>query len=296
MKIHLHTDHHFVTGYRHLSDGKPCQDHAMSGVVTDDGEIKLAYAVVSDGCSSGGETDIGARLMTAISAKHFRENYCTGDREILIEKEVWDAADMLGLQDDDLLATHLYAAVDCDGAALIVIRGDGVVVFLDRFGTPTIFRYEWAKEAPHYPMQSNLNGFYRLHGGADAKALKISCWKPDQFGVLEQFSENEQTVEEACRGQHCLMPDASDLSAIILFSDGVCKVDKIDWLDAIEQLIAFKDRKGIFAKRRMMRFVRDAMKLGHGPIDDLSYAVISIQPESADPFEIDNGHLSRTGE
>jgi hypothetical protein len=41
----------------------PCQDYALSGVTR-----HLAYAVVADGCSSGGKTDIGARVLALATA------------------------------------------------------------------------------------------------------------------------------------------------------------------------------------------------------------------------------------
>ncbi len=54
----FHTDHHFIIGHGHLADGKPCQDYTLSGLVGGG-----AYAVVSDGCSSAGQTDIGSRII-----------------------------------------------------------------------------------------------------------------------------------------------------------------------------------------------------------------------------------------
>src|SRR5688572_1835830 len=128
MKMTMHTDHHIAIGHQHLSDGKPCQDHALSGVVSEFGET-YAYAVVSDGCSTAGETDIGARLITTLTAKAFRDDYRSGDA-VSIDSAAFDVAQQLGLDPDDLLATHLYAVIDTTGEGHVMVKGDGVVVFV----------------------------------------------------------------------------------------------------------------------------------------------------------------------
>ncbi len=66
----LKTDHTFQIGLQHLQTGKPCQDFALSGTIADD----LVYAIVSDGCSSGGMTDIGARLMVLATKRAIIEH------------------------------------------------------------------------------------------------------------------------------------------------------------------------------------------------------------------------------
>lgn len=64
------TNHAFHIGAQHLSLGKPCQDYAVSGSIND----TTAYAIVSDGCSSGGETDIGARIVALATKRALEEN------------------------------------------------------------------------------------------------------------------------------------------------------------------------------------------------------------------------------
>ena len=52
----MHTDHAVLTGTRHTGQALPCQDYCLSQAQGDN-----AWAVVADGCSTGGETDLGAR-------------------------------------------------------------------------------------------------------------------------------------------------------------------------------------------------------------------------------------------
>jgi len=57
----------------------------------------------------------------------------------------------------------------------------------------------------------------------------------------------------------------------------VTQIDGVDWKDAVVQFLAFKNTAGEFAKRRMIRGIKDANKKGRGPFDDISYAVIGVQ-------------------
>lgn len=281
MKFNLHTDHHFALGFEHLTDGKPCQDHALSGVVSLNG-FRHAFAVISDGCSSAGETDIGARILTTLTAKAMRQETYDVDDELFINSEAFDIAYELDLKYEDLLATHVYAVIDDEGRGSVTVKGDGVVAFMWSGGDITIYQYEWAKNLPYYPLYESLDDFYQEHGGRDAKALKVSCWRQVADGLVI-VSEVEHTVDEGCRGLTLPIAqpvgDSDILSAIVLFTDGVSRVDKIDLDDAIRQLTAFPSRHGVFVKRRLNQFIKRANKIGHGPLDDLAMAVITIEPK-----------------
>ena len=81
------TDEYFHIGRAHLGNGQPCQDYALSGQTEE-----TAWAIISDGCSSGGKTDIGARLITLTTAKALKNIAKTIDNQdevsvIEIEKE-----------------------------------------------------------------------------------------------------------------------------------------------------------------------------------------------------------------
>ena len=72
--IKLHTDHYFHIGDTHLTAGKPCQDYAISSV-----DNNAAFAVVSDGCSTGGDTDIGSRIIALSTITALREYWTKSD-------------------------------------------------------------------------------------------------------------------------------------------------------------------------------------------------------------------------
>ena len=55
------------------------------------------------------------------------------------------------------------------------------------------------------------------------------------------------------------------------------QADGMNWQDAVLDLLAFKNLNGEFAKRRMIRFIKDSKKNDKkGPLDDISFAVIRI--------------------
>ena len=124
-------DDHFLIGATHLTSGKPCEDYAASGASED-----FAFAIVSDGCSSAGLTDTGARLVTHAAARAIREHWNVSHDvtsplspfEIELQQEIalGGIRQALGLAPRDMLATCAYACVEKLGG-FVNIRGDGVI-------------------------------------------------------------------------------------------------------------------------------------------------------------------------
>src|SRR3989344_1416575 len=110
----LFSDHHFSIGEQHFRQGKPCQDYALSGEFEN-----ISFAIVSDGCSGGDNTDLGARL-TALAAASAIKAQWTGTGQIFYNENTDLQIDnelsvvqrstyrMLGLTQKDMLATCLY--------------------------------------------------------------------------------------------------------------------------------------------------------------------------------------------
>ena len=120
----IHADCAFHIGSQHLRNGLPCQDYAIAGDLPD-----RAYAVVSDGCSSGGRTDVGARLISLAAAKAFRsQNIDIGHFVYGIDS----ASAFFDLNQSDMLATLLSMSVTQD-EVFIRVQGDGVVSGCESF-------------------------------------------------------------------------------------------------------------------------------------------------------------------
>ncbi|MDP1690233.1 MAG: protein phosphatase 2C domain-containing protein [bacterium] len=293
----LSADHHFSIGHEHVISGKPCQDHALSAF---DGS--MACAVISDGCSTGGETDMGARVLTfasaaAIKAYHSRHKGVmrppdpneygvvteVGAQQRIVLGTVRQA---LGLARDDMLATCGYAFVTNEGGVMH-LAGDGVMAMKSREGMIAMSQFDWGK-VPFYPQyreEADGIGYIREHGG-DPKTIALTegqwVYTPQNKDKFLHVGDVAWTVEDGMRGITRLLTKEAindQLAAVAVFTDGVLRVDGVDWKDVVVALMKFKTTEGLFVKRRLNRALKDFRAHGKGPMDDIAYAVIHVEPE-----------------
>lgn len=294
--MQFETDDIFHIGAQHLRNGMPCQDYALSGEF--DGG---AYAIVSDGCSTGGRTDVGSRIVGLAMAQSIREtlrypNDCPfGSESFMLSsgmerRSIMRAAQLsLGLTQRDMLATCLFVAAAPRGLVASII-GDGVFATQDIAGTLCMTKFEWDRNIPLYPAyeQDDYAGFIRAHGGDLAIiSFRAETVIVDNCGNVTSPLSSEYSIGVSLRGV-TYRYDAVSLKSLryaAMFSDGVTQVDGMNWVDAVRELMAFKSGLGEFVKRRMNRFLKDIGKIGRGPLDDIAYAVIEInhEPESVAP-------------
>lgn len=275
--LKLTTDHIFHIGQQHLRSGMPCQDYAVSGLAPDG-----AYAIVSDGCSGGGRTEVGAQILTLASALALRERAGKSQREAS-DEAYWSmraAREVLALNQNDMLATLVVArAGSKEGGACVDFIGDGACAFGYRDGSFDVIRVEWQNNTPLYLAyrDDNNEGFIRAHGGGYSFACNIDRVHFSANGERRDLPRMGLPIQLALDLGVYVLPGAERLDFIAAFTDGVSQVDGMDWTDVIRELLAFKSRHGDFAKRRMHGFLRDAAKRGRGPLDDIGYAVIQIE-------------------
>lgn len=287
--IRFYPDHHFNIGQAHFIGGKPCQDYAVSGTYNNS-----AFAVVSDGCSTGGQTDVGARIIALSTAEAIKKHLALGlgaiDEQAAFKVNLWQKAamagvrSMLGLEPKDMLATCIYACVTPDGG-YINLQGDGVVAIKDWRGNIFMSRIEWLENMPFYPAyaENGLDGFISAHGGdLKAERLKREDARRMKGGCEIEPETKWLSLRDGIGGINLFFEPVKmkDIEFIALFSDGIAQFEGLDWKDAVCEFMAFKNVAGAFAKRRMIRGIKDAQKSGRGPIDDISYAVIRTENES----------------
>ncbi|HEY4489932.1 MAG TPA: protein phosphatase 2C domain-containing protein [Candidatus Paceibacterota bacterium] len=279
MKI-LHADHYFQIGSLHYQKGLPCQDFALSGA-----NAVRACAIISDGCSSGRHTDIGARLqaLSLLRAMKGRINSPLVDAnsgQIISEKSaeiMKSSSELLGLSQTDLLSTAVYAYLQND-RAILHLEGDGVIARKYKDGRIVANLYEWIDNIPIYPAYAgNLESFLSAHGG-DLNSLRFrrSTYVLDTAGESEE--SHELSLGEAISGVTEFLPkdEMDEIEILSVFSDGVAQIEGVKWTDAVREFLSFKNFEGEFLKRRMMRAIRDFEKAGSKPSDDISGAVIRI--------------------
>lgn len=285
----LETDSYFTIGRQHVVAGKPCQDYALSG---GDSEKKFAFAIISDGCSTGGNTDVGARLLTLATAEAVREYWeydRVGSYETTISGMVpWvvrqrlllsiEAGLVLGVQRSDMLATSIFALFTKYGG-VVHVHGDGVVAVKYRNGSMEMFRFEWPQNMPFYSVykHENLDAFIQAHGGdTHAEIVHQEGWNVDGEGCLTQHADVYLSMTQGIEGMQLMFHAEQEVEYVAIFSDGVTQIDNVDWKDAVRMFMNFKSTAGEFAKRRMIAGIKETMKDGKGPLDDISYAVIHI--------------------
>jgi hypothetical protein len=273
----MHADSHFVIGHTHVNGGKPCQDYAVSGDLPDGG----AYAVVADGCSSGGRTDVGARLVSLATEQVFRHAPADWTAEPLRaavrSRQQFTfrlAPKLLGLDQEDLVATCGY--IFANGRTRVVqLHGDGVIAELEG-GHLRMTRVEWRDNTPVYPVYM-LDGYqaFIAHHGGDASLPAVTVTTSDTSPGMPDQMPVQWPIQYGLEGIYRRPLHAR---RVAVFTDGVTQIDGVDWRDAVQELMNFKSLTGEFAKRRLNRLIRDWHSAGRGPLDDLAYAVVDLTP------------------
>lgn len=270
-------DHAFHIGEQHLRRGIPAQDYTLTGKRTDG----IPFAVVSDGCSSGGATDIGARLVALATKRALSEAKTVDARQINAERDLYleTYRRTLHLTSHDMLATSLWAIMDFESLT-ISVTGDGVFALIFDDHTPPYF-YEvcWDKNTPYYPsyrLSGVDEGFKKLHD--NPTPLSIVTARTDGIAT-ELTNQNEYHIEPGMQGLTFTFNRetnvfASQIIGAVLFSDGVTQVDNYTTAEVVAGLTSFKSVTGQFFTRRLNRFLQDTKKRGYGPQDDISGAAL----------------------
>jgi len=253
----MHADSAYVIGHGH----KVCQDYARHGRING-----LDYAIVSDGCSSSPDTDIGARLLvltTELNLQYCSEQGFT-ERAILdISRHALYAAGFPPITlDPRCLDATLLVAVAWRDAISILAGGDGVIACLDQYDHVAIWDIEAPDNHPRYP--NYLNDIIRRKIVESGQPWTVSG--PD--GV-EMCTPKVEAFYTAFTGQ----------KVVAVFSDGVksfVDADRkpIPFEAIVRELLDFKYMTGQFVQRRMQKFLKAAAQRGWQHFDDLSMAAI----------------------
>lgn len=276
-------DAHFTQGSAHEAEGTPCQDWALAG-----GRGGLPFALVADGCSTSGMTDVGARLLVLGAARALSlggsDTHPKGLRDLALAM-ARGAADLLALSPPDLDATLGLVAADGVGGAVAMLFGDGAVAWRPASGGLEATIVDWAGSMPGYPAylsgpESRLMAFL-----VESERLARDLGRPpcviERVSLLPDGGFASVSVEgrSARDGLDGLIlrwnaDEAPDVVAVT--TDGVQQVGGVCPEDALLQLTAIKSaRAGAFARRRMSRALADWSRLGFRPTDDLAVAALA---------------------
>lgn len=279
----MHADACFFIGSTH----EVCEDYALAGVTTGG----LAYAVVSDGCSSSEHTDFGARFLCHAAARQIE---VFGDFNS--DRVIWEAAGMArqaNLHETSLDATLIFAMQNpLRHEVQTWMMGDGVVAGLRREGGLDVFATSFRHGAPAYPSY-RLNAprleTYLEQTEDAARIVRLYKTAPDYDGVRI----GDEVPHGGMRPGTLIFP-GSYYSAVFLMSDGVETFQRIEdgapksvnLLDVVGELTAIKGFRGQFVRRRAKKFLhKHCRDRGWQHADDISVAAIHIEEPVREPVE-----------
>jgi hypothetical protein len=267
----MQADSAFVIGRSHQDSARPCQDYALAGSA---GEI--VWAIVSDGCSSGGHTDIGARLWS-----HAAQQVLIGSSDLPRSRDTLHTA--LQQQAAPLLqpfaAEDAYATLGlaCSNGrqARAALFGDGLVAVLMRNGELHSWELQYELNAPRYlayaRVDAHLAGWQAMVRGSD---ISLRIQRHDAAGTM--LHDISHRYDAATYPGLWLGWDRIDtLQALLVCTDGAGSVPDQAAQDTLRQLLQIKNGTGQFMQRRLGAMAR-AWRKGQArpPVDDLAAAAL----------------------
>ena len=262
-----HANGYFAIGSSHIV----CQDYVRTGK-TKDGR---AYALLSDGCSSSADTDIGSRLLCLHAEKQIKRGWDFDPYSELgyALEEAQASAKDLGLDETALDAT-LLIAVETETHIEVFVIGDGVVAARRRDGgKPFILKSSYPMGAPFYLS-------YLLD--------------PERLALFDALEGNALVTEgDRCENVKNILSFSlpkADFDLVILMSDGAESFRKavtipVSYTEIVEQMLKVQGAAGEFMVRRASKFLKSYCKAQDWThYDDFSVAGLFLEaPEVVAP-------------
>jgi hypothetical protein len=274
----MNVDHYFTIGTDHQTQGRPCEDYALSGQLPGG----AVFGVVADGCSgANAHTDVGARAL-AWAFNRAATDAAYRDTDVLFGAEFHDsfveAFRKLCYTENpkDTLAT-VVGFIATPGQAAVYLQGDGALALRFADGSTRFLEFNWANNMPYYlgyQLRPYLNDAYVQQIAAEAGPhpfTQTTTLVPATAApVREDF-----TVQKACAGYVLRFnPRAEGIVAMAVMTDGVAQVGTLPACEVAHDFTAFKNTQGEFLKRRLMKALKDFKKEGAVPRDDVGIAAV----------------------
>lgn len=243
-----------------------CQDYVTIS------NTDVPYIILSDGCSSSPDTDIGARII-ASQAKHLLLQHSLESLNIeFLCKDIFKQA-LLVVKQMHLLET----ALDCTLIVAYIYQdklhyfliGDGIVSY--QINKEIIIKhFSFHEENVFYGNYFNNEYRYNLMEKSKIKPLMTTIVKNESISsdsiYLDDFIYYDSIPIES-------------LKYFIISSDGLlsCSSDKKEAISYFNQFLDFKNLKGEFIKRRFHHWNKNINKEGIQHADDVSIAGFSFE-------------------
>jgi len=276
MKIYI--DHLLKIGKTH----KVCEDYIISG------HTPVPYIILSDGCSSSKDTDVGARILCYRAKQYLQRN---GSLDSVNESEMGDyiiwssklAIDLLGLDVTALDAT-LTIAYYVNGILKIIMYGDGNIVYIDNNKDSISIEINYTKNTPYYlsyELDQKRKQIYQDNN--IKKTIGGYCYYSD-INKVKSGTTGIIKCDKPYISTYIIEPNTDQ--TILIFSDGISTFfnkEQQEFLpikDLIQDFSSFKTLKGEFLQRRLLSKNGAITKLeqqGYDHFDDLSVGAFVIR-------------------
>ena len=194
----MHVDSFFAKGFSHFV----CEDYVIHGTAP------IPYIVLSDGCSTSPNTDVGARILAHKVSGTIGENPTARIQDTIAEAQKTVLG--LGLPEQSLDVTLIIATIR-DGGASVHFWGDGFC-FYRRDGMDFMRRIYFQPNMPSYLSYTLCEGTWR----------EYTKFQPMQ--IIEEYVNGELVDSRECeapRSFHSLQVPLDGLECLAIASDGV---------------------------------------------------------------------------
>ena len=259
-----------------------CEDYARSGCI-----LQRPYIIVSDGCSSSPDTDMGARFLTLSAVRKLMQVPDTLRAEEII---VGAASSVCLPLSPQCLDATLLVAREVPTGVEVHVAGDGFVVARDVDKHLTIYEFDF-RSAPaylSYLLDPDRRKAY-LQQGFGERTIRV--WsleagpspRPSLIGVHHDnpFTDKADYPTERVGPFWTRTFPKSRYDLVLVCTDGASAFQHKDTLEAVPfhevigRLIAFPNYAGEFVTRRVRHFVtKECAELGWVQNDDLGVGTI----------------------
>lgn len=243
-----------------------CQDYVTIS------NTDIPYIILSDGCSSSPDTDIGARIIASQTKYLFLQHSLDTLNIELLCKDIFKQALLVVKQmylQETALDCTLIAAYIYQNRLYYFLIGDGIVAYQNTTET-VIKHFSFHEENVFYGNYFNNEYRYQLMEDSKIKPLMTTIVKNDNIITHSVYLDNFIYQDSI---------DIESLKYFIISSDGLlsCSADKKEAITYFNQFLDFKNLKGEFIKRRFHHWNKNINKDGIQHADDISIAGFSFE-------------------
>jgi len=264
-----------------------CQDYVIAGNGAGSCGSRDAgpYVILSDGCSSSPDTDIGARLLVRAMDQIWigapNEKLEELHREAARTALGW--AELIGVPAEAVDATLLSAHVRGD-ELIVACSGDGVIVLESRAGVLDVYAISSPSGYPFYP--AYVHQPERLAEMIDNRRSIKELKHFRRDSAQAEFALVAVTTSESLT--EVFTRNVVDYKYVGVASDGLNsffrtqpsphgkRLEPVCLVDVLSQFWSFKNSHGAFVERRVKKFKKDAEARSWDHADDLSLGVIHL--------------------